>query len=679
MVANRLTWKNVAAPDFSTALDGMHGAGQAWARGFDGLSGALGDWRTRQKDEASAEAMGKLLGINSTAGWDAAMAKGGGFAALGIKSSDANAALLGSMAGNRGTLLDNESTAVNTANNIAGQKIQEENQAYLNNVTRPQDAADRARAEAGWAQADLVTQDENAKYAKNKEDEATALYGKDHVEGVLKYSPYVTADDITTAINRNPDLTRKQKDAALAALPDVFAARTGVTATAANKVSNTPESTAITSQIDRAKEATARAAANNPLIADHALLNQEHTQDPQAALDELFAATTAANGGDNFASSEEFKTGSGPMAAFYQKMVTAGTSPDGSRLPPGLISKIIQNNLTDGGRYFFFGGGKVDKDEKKILDEINKFKDPDQVSAMYLSSQNYAAEQTQIAGMETKKGEFERIIALAEQNGETEQVKVLRAGYKKYVDDTTGVTADSEKAKKAADVAEAAIAKAAKITAAIGGGDPKNINAALAAQAEQAAQVAARQRQESAALAAFRQQAESQTPISVVDPALETMGKAATQIPSLFSSGFSTALNYQFPGASVGARKIGGAVGNVLGSVADQVIPESTPGPNIGGNLWSQTSETDKAYMLSSELDMPQADSSLLTRAAYVMETGVDPNTGIPLSDSEQQVMNTKVAEVIKKALKARGDLPLTPELAQLIASNPMWQSALGN
>jgi len=556
------------------------------------------------------------------------------------------------------------------ANAIADQKIEEDNQSYLNTFTRPNAAADRAnadedraRVEAGWAQTDKETAASNKAWQKAQDDEATALYGKEHVEDILKYSPYVTADDITTAINKNPDLTRKQKDAALAALPGVFEARTGVTGTAANTVANTPESKNITSMIDRAKEATTRAAANEPLIADHALLNQEHTQDAQVALAELMAATTAANGGDTFASYEDFKTGSGSMAAFYQKMVAAGTSPDGSRLPPGLISKIIQNNLTDGGRYFFFGGGKVDKDEKRILAEIKKFKDPSQVSAMYLASQNYEAEQAQIAGMETKKGEFERVIALAEQNGDTKQVDILRAGYKKYVDDTTGVTADSEKAKKPAEIAEAAIAKAA-----ISGAD----RAASEAVERKGAQDRALTPEQKAQIAA--DQAAGIDPsirafndgVAIVLPTegkAEDFDKAGDRIRQESLFGGSLKDNLAAVNAAIPETMQQSARGLLAGILDPTNAAPALPVEKItqqGTGQFANEPASVVSDMISSSLDLSAKDSETLDLAMRQIEAGL-------LSDTEEAKSRDLIESILYDSLlKQKGNV--SPEVKSLLA-----------
>lgn len=486
MVANRLTWQNVEGPDFSTALEGMQGAGNAWARGFDGLSGALGDWRTRQKDEASAEAMGKALGITESGNWDAAMANGGGFAAIGINSRDANPDLLNFIANRRGDLLGNEGTAANTAltgaqtaGALQNQEIAAKDQAYLEGFTQPAEQEkraqqilewadqneDRARAEARFPETDAALAESDRIAREGREQVVIDKYGKEHVESVLKFNNYATLEQLMTAIGNSEDLTQPQIDAALAAAPDVFALRTAVTPDIQKEVANSTNSKNMSTWLTQAEFATGLDGTQKRLIADYELLAGTYTQAPDEALDSLFETTSSE--AQKFVGADGFESNPAKMVEFFNEMMTAGTT-GVNQLQPGLVAQIIKRNLTDGGKYWFgIGeGGAVDIDRERILAEIKKFSDPKKQQDMFESYQAHQGQLGQLTGLKEEQANYERMIGLAIKNKDTKQLETLEAGYKKWVEDTTGVT-EGRASVEAAKNAEAAIAKAA----AIGGAD----------------------------------------------------------------------------------------------------------------------------------------------------------------------------------------------------------------
>lgn len=70
-MAQRLTWQNVAAPDFSSAARIMSQAGQQIEQGTGNIADLFADARKRQIDTRSSEALGMLAGIKGSDNADA--------------------------------------------------------------------------------------------------------------------------------------------------------------------------------------------------------------------------------------------------------------------------------------------------------------------------------------------------------------------------------------------------------------------------------------------------------------------------------------------------------------------------------------------------------------------------------------------------------------------------------
>ena len=70
-MAQRLTWQNVAAPDFSAAAQIMSQAGKQIEQGTGNIADLFADARKRQIDTRSSEALGQLAGIDGSGNADA--------------------------------------------------------------------------------------------------------------------------------------------------------------------------------------------------------------------------------------------------------------------------------------------------------------------------------------------------------------------------------------------------------------------------------------------------------------------------------------------------------------------------------------------------------------------------------------------------------------------------------
>lgn len=639
MVANRLTWQNVEGPDFSTALEGMQGAGNQWAKGFDGLSGALGDWRTRQKDEASAEAMGKALGITESGNWDAAMANGGGFAAIGINSRDANPDLLNFIANRRGDLLGNEGTAANTAltgaqtaGALQNQEIAAKDQAYLEGFTQPAEQEkraqqilewadqneDRARAEARFPETDAALAESDRIAREGREQVVIDKYGKEHVESVLKFNNYATLEQLMTAIGNSEDLTQPQIDAALAAAPDVFALRTAVTPDIQKEVANSTNSKNMSTWLTQAEFATGLDGTQKRLIADYELLAGTYTQAPDEALDSLFETTSSE--AQKFVGADGFESNPAKMVEFFNEMMTAGTT-GVNQLQPGLVAQIIKRNLTDGGKYWFgIGeGGAVDIDRERILAEIKKFSDPKKQQDMFESYQAHQGQLGQLTGLKEEQANYERMIGLAIKNKDTKQLETLEAGYKKWVEDTTGVT-EGRASVEAAKNAEAAIAKAA----AIGGAD----RAAAEAMEKKGTQDQATTPEQKAQIAADEAAGISPT-MRAIQKGWAAVGQEVLNTPKNFTDliRFKAAQTNQDLGAGIaGAANTANTINQGIGFGVSTISPEIGAAINKGSQ-----SATDSAQSLRDGVfpDIPKMFADNMAAANAAVPSARGPLAGL--------------------------------------------------
>jgi hypothetical protein len=76
-MSNRITWQNVAAPNFDGALRGVAAAGGLLSGGLQTIGGGLQDIDLQQREALSNAAMAQALKYNDPDAWNAMMASGG--------------------------------------------------------------------------------------------------------------------------------------------------------------------------------------------------------------------------------------------------------------------------------------------------------------------------------------------------------------------------------------------------------------------------------------------------------------------------------------------------------------------------------------------------------------------------------------------------------------------------
>lgn len=99
----RITWQNVAAPDFDTALRAAAGAGNSFQSAFDDIGSTFKELHGQRKEAMNNQAMEKMLQFGDVGSWDQATASGA-LGALGIGSDMASADLMRAVQNRRGDL-----------------------------------------------------------------------------------------------------------------------------------------------------------------------------------------------------------------------------------------------------------------------------------------------------------------------------------------------------------------------------------------------------------------------------------------------------------------------------------------------------------------------------------------------------------------------------------------------
>lgn len=101
----QITWRNVDAPNFSGALDGVKTAAYLFGNAGNTLSQGLGDFRQFQQDQAASGAMQNAVKITDPAQYQQALADGSLF--NGIDTSQLNARTVNALGNRTGDLINN--------------------------------------------------------------------------------------------------------------------------------------------------------------------------------------------------------------------------------------------------------------------------------------------------------------------------------------------------------------------------------------------------------------------------------------------------------------------------------------------------------------------------------------------------------------------------------------------
>lgn len=176
----RITWNQVAAPDYSAAIKGTAIAGDMFAKGMSGLGNVASDIRQRQKEAISAQAMADALQFTDASAFDKAMQQN---PLLGYNPKDLTAEAMKYYQGLGTNLLNRDQTRQSMA-------------LALNQDARAADDNTRANETQGWnryAQGRKVLGDERA-------DATLAMQMTARAELDRLYQAGITPDQVQTEI-----------------------------------------------------------------------------------------------------------------------------------------------------------------------------------------------------------------------------------------------------------------------------------------------------------------------------------------------------------------------------------------------------------------------------------------------------------------------------------------------
>ena len=388
----RLTWKNVAAPNFNTAVNAMNVAGNQFSKGFSGIGDAASGYRDDIQKQASNAAMLEAAKINDPAAWDAAMANGGQ-AGLNIAPGYANDDLVQFANERRGTLVDNQNTQARTAftgtqnaNAIQDQAFEVEDRDY-------RDAQRQLTA-------DVVARD------KEEFETVSSMFDSSY-----------NAEERARAIRDNPNLSEAEQSRYLAIAAglgeDGFKADSSIISATAN----TDEVMLATSLIDnRATELNMQTSSNKLLATfNRAYATGEASSDPIGSV--LKGIRAEMDGDDNLN-----RNGAGDIQEFYSAMVEKYPTVGGD-----LIAQLIKDTK-EGTSWFRKNELQIDKGAIEV--DLLTFSDPEQVALLQSQSANIKRTNSAISADREKlaaaQQRYNRATQKGDQSEKDKQWKIIQ-------------------------------------------------------------------------------------------------------------------------------------------------------------------------------------------------------------------------------------------------------------
>lgn len=368
MANNRLTWDNVAAPDFSDSIQASAMASRLMSEGLGSFATVSGDRGDRMIDANSAEALMAAQQYSDPAAWQKAMAEGGIKGATGFDASRLNAEAITALGSRATDLFANASTAANTNQTITSTANSLDERDRLNLASQNSDRA-----------LDLTNEIEVRKNTRTIAEEvltdATAaqkLESTAYVDKIAASS--VDQDAARTAIVNDRTLTPLQRQAHLAEFdamaPQMYAA-----------------SAASTDQVKKL-----------PAVAQTELglgVYQQERMMGDATNDDLRNYTAAMGKYGNSGNAKQqlmtgLQTNNGLLDAPEGVAPTAVTAAVGKisdtfdelskefpGVPDSVVAHVIENHIqSDSWLFGLAGGDGLEPDTKAAREELAKYNDP---------------------------------------------------------------------------------------------------------------------------------------------------------------------------------------------------------------------------------------------------------------------------------------------------------------
>lgn len=208
----RITWQNVAAPDFTGATNALLAGSSMIGAGTQAIGGALGDYRNRKMGEASAQAVAKSMQYSDPDAWNRAMATSGLEGITGVSSTMLTPDALELLKGVRKDLVDQQDTLVRTKytstldQNAQGQEVRDQFQETRDQNQEVRDQAEETRVQAAN---DRFVDEWNYKTPRTRAadaatDAAAAMSAKgaELADEVLRIGTITTVDEAIAEVMR---------------------------------------------------------------------------------------------------------------------------------------------------------------------------------------------------------------------------------------------------------------------------------------------------------------------------------------------------------------------------------------------------------------------------------------------------------------------------------------------
>ena len=397
---NRITWQNVAAPNFRDALIGTRQAGDAFSAGFEGLANIAGDIRDRQKSETSQAAIAQALGMTDAQTFANTLATGG-LEAFGTNPGDLTAEAMKFFAQRGGDLTNQANTRANTARtNVLTEQTQ-----YNLNRARTRDPIMDARADEQY---NLKMEDFLYNRERSRANDAAADQTK-----VLQTQARQIADQVTNGAispeeaktqiitqNLPPDLEAEVLRSIDAVDPAQFAIPSEITSglTQPGTVFN-----AINEGLD-----SRRVAQNIAFSSDDNMRLYVNSLDRFEGADNPILEVTRGlfNGSEE---SPEVNETRASIVRDYESLVQEFD------LPPEVIAGVVEETLTNGGILGF--GSRLEVDKNAARQKLEAMSTPAARNRLESGRQSYKRQDREIERIESQAEKLLQKAAKATRDG----------------------------------------------------------------------------------------------------------------------------------------------------------------------------------------------------------------------------------------------------------------------
>jgi hypothetical protein len=411
----RITWQNVAAPDFRDALMGTRQAGDSFSEAFGTLADLAGDYRNLQKETASNDAITKALGITDPDALAQAAANGGLF-----NPQDMTAEAMDFFQNRRSTLLDDRNTQATTAGTQA-RTAQTLADTAWNAQRRPVEAA---REDTRWNDSRIdrefaLDQRERAIADQTKADATAALQSEARRVANTVADGSLNLEEAKAQIIQM-GLDGDAEKFALAELEKVDPAQWAISDTTRREVAAKPVFNQLGESLDsrRAEMNIAFGADADTRLWATSIDRFEGSSNP--ILDVIEGQFSGKS------ESTELNESRNSIMRAYERLNKQFD------LPPEVIAGVVEESLTDGG---LGSDGLLEVNERAAAQRLATMSTPEKRNRLEAARQAYKREDRNIGDIEKK---YERLLeqaAKATRDGKPEKAREYEQDAKELFDD----------------------------------------------------------------------------------------------------------------------------------------------------------------------------------------------------------------------------------------------------